>query len=270
MGSIVGIGNKTHALGAPGGSMTWATDNSEIPFAALRGAAPVTLGNVTALMSLGSRLALARVALRARADQAEVDRLAPVIRAGVDLLVLGSAGDDARDADTLGAFREVYAHLPLLLATANGDCAQDASADVVHLARPGWRLWGSYPRGHQWSLLGRDAGDARTVSRPGDEWQYLFVGPLAEGDVDSPPFVEAVAQQEPFSREALPWFVLGDFRADSLAPFITAGARRVALTDVVLDDEDPVGRVAAIRAAVEHAWNGDGAAKSYRLAAAAF
>ncbi|GAB3822099.1 hypothetical protein GCM10028820_31730 [Tessaracoccus terricola] len=226
--------------------------------------------NVTALMSLGTRLALARIALHARADQADVERLAPVIRAGVDLLVLGSAGDDARDADVLGAFREVYAHVPLLLATANGDCAKDASADVVHLEKPGWKLWGSYPKGHQWSLLGRNACDARTVRRPGGEWQYLFVGPLGADDVDSPPLAEAVATQRPFTRDALPWFVLGDFGAETIAPFLAAGARRVALTDTVLDDPDPVARVAAVRAAVERAWEGDGDAKAYRLAATAF
>lgn len=221
-------------------------------------------------MSLKSRLALARIALHARADQADVEHLAPVIQAGVDLLVLGSAGDDAQDADTLRAFREVYAHVPLLLATANGDCAEDASADVVHLAKPGWKLWGSYPKGHQWSLLGRDARDARTVRRPGDEWQYLFVGPVSTDEVEAPPFREAVSEQKPFSSESLPWFVLGDFAADSVQPFLAAGARRVALTDVVLDEADAVARVAAVRSAVDRAWDEDGAAKAYRLAAAAF
>lgn len=269
MGTIVGIGNKTHTLGAPGGIMACAPDRAEICLDALSGAAPVTLGPVTAMMSLRSRLALARVALHARADQADIERLAPVLQSGVDLLVLGSAGDDERDAETLRSFREVYAHVPLLLATANGDCAQDASADVVHLAKPGWKLWGSYPRGHQWGLLGRNVGDARTVRKPGDEWQYLFVGPVTVHDEQSRPFVEAVSEQKPFSREALPWFVLGDFDAASVAPFLAAGARRVALGDAVLDHQDPAGRVAAIRTAVDAAWAADESSKAYSLAAAA-
>lgn len=268
MGMILGTGSERRALGAPGGSIARATDKHRNPHRRPDRGSAGYAGDVTALMSLGSRLALARVALHARSDQSDIDRLAPVIRAGVDLLVLGASGDDSRDADTLGAFREVYAHVPLLLATANGDCAEDASADVVHLERPGWKLWGSYPRGHQWSLLGRNACDARTVRRPGDEWQYLFVGPLTADDTDSPPFVEAVSRQRPFSSEALPWFVLGDFSAQSVAPFLAAGARRVALTDAVLDDPDAVARVGAVRAAVEHAWSSDADAKAYRLAAA--
>lgn len=268
MGTILGIGDKSHALGAPGGSMTCTTDNAEIRVATLSDPVTVTLGCVTALMSLRSRLALARLALRTRADQADVGRLAPVIAAGVDLLVLGASGDEDLDAERLSEFREAYAQLPLLLATANGGCAEQASADVVHLARPGWKLWGSYPRGHQWSLLGRDACDARTVERPGDDWDYLFVGPLEDDGVGSPPFVEAVAQQRPFERDALPWFVLGGFTAATVAPFLQAGARRVALTDSVLDDEDPVALVGAVAAAVRQAWDDDAASRSYRMAAA--
>lgn len=269
MGTIVGIGDKSHALGAPGRSMTWTSDNSEIRVAAMIGPVAVTLGRVTALMSLRSRLALARLALQARADQADVARLAPVIAAGVDLLVLGASGDDELDAARVSEFREAYARLPLLLATANGDCAERASADVVHLASPGWKLWGSYPRGHQWSLLGRNACDARTVERPGDDWSYLFVGPLGDDDVDSPPFVEALEEQRPFGRDALPWFVLGGFTAVTVAPFLEAGARRVALTDAVLDDEDPAPRVGAVAAAVRQSWDEDAASRTYRMAAAA-
>lgn len=226
-------------------------------------------GAVTAMMSLRSRLALAKLALHARPDQLDIDRLAPVLAAGVDLLVLGSSGDESADAATLRSFREVWARMPLLLATANGACAEDASADVVHLERPGWKLWGSYPKGHEWSLLGRNAGDARTVRRPGDEWDYLFVGPLGRDDADSRPLAEAVAEQRPFERDALPWFALGAFTPASVGPLIAAGARRVALTGEVMDGEDPAALVGGVRAELDRAWDEDPAARAYRMSAAA-
>lgn len=227
----------------------------------------VRLGNVTALMSLKSRLALARLALHVRADQADVPTLAPVLAAGVDLLVLGGSGDDAVDVDTLTSFRSVHGSSTLLLATDNGDAATQASADVVHIARPGWKMWGSYPRGHQWSLLGRGARDARTVRSPGDDWDYLFVGPLDLAQTDSRVLREAVPAQPAFSAEALPWFALGAFTPDSARTVVTAGVRRIALTPEALEAQDAVAAVQQIRAVLDAAWQADPAAAPYTAGA---
>ncbi|MCC2593409.1 hypothetical protein LKO27_08310 [Tessaracoccus sp. OS52] len=224
---------------------------------------------MTAMMSLRSRLALAKLALHARSDQLDVDRLAPLINAGVDLLVLGGTGDEAADAGTLRAFREVYARTPLLLATDNGDAAEEASADVVHLVKPGWKLWGSYPKGHEWTLLGRHTCDARTVRKPGDDWDYLFVGPLREDEFEAHPLREALAEQPPFAADALPWFALGAFQLSAVENLLGMGVRRIALTGDVLDAAEPVASVAGIRAALNRAWDNDEAARAYRLSAAA-
>lgn len=222
------------------------------------------------MMSLRARLALSKVALHARADQLDVEHLAPVILAGVDLLVLGSSGDKETDAGTVRAFRDAFAHTQLLLATDNGDAAELASADVVHLERPGWKLWGSYPKGHEWTLLGRGARDARTVRKPGDDWDYLFVGPLAVDDVDSRILVEAVTEQKPFAADTLPWFALCGFTLESVPRFVKAGARRIALTGDALESGDPVALVSGIKAVLNEAWEADEDSKRYRMSALAF
>lgn len=220
-------------------------------------------------MSLKSRLAMAKLALHVRAEQADLEFLAPLLQAGVDLLVLGSTGDDERDAEILGGFREVYARLPLLLATDNGGAAEQASADVVHLERPGLRLFGSLPRGHQWTLLGRNARDERTIRKPGDDYAYLFVGPIRDG-AESEALADAVEHQRPFSDGALPWFALGEFTLDEVTAVLGAGARRVALGGDVLDrDEDSVAFIAAVKEALDAAWAEDPEGGAYRRRAVA-
>lgn len=211
-------------------------------------------------MSLTSRLALARLALHVRGDQVDLHALAPVVAAGVDLLVLGTTGDDGTDARHLAAFRSAHGTTPLLLAVDNGDAAAEAAADVVHVERPGWKMWGSYPKGHEWTLLGRGARDARTVRRPGDDWDYLFVGPL---DVDQPgsrALREAVAEQTPFAEGSVPWFALGAHTVSSAQAVVAAGARRIGLTADVLDGADPVALVRQVRQMLDAAWKADPAA----------
>lgn len=223
-------------------------------------------------MSLKSRLALARLALHIRAEQASVDQLAPVLAAGVDLLVLGSCGDDQRDAEVLRDFREVYARLPLLLAIDNPAAAQQASADVVHVERPGWKLLGGgQPRGHEWTLLGRNARDARTIRKPGNEWDYLFVGPLGTGHADTSAVRAAVEAQPPLTADALPWFAYGDFSLTDVEAALAVGARRIALGGDVLDaDGDVAALVAGIAGPIDAAWAADPKASSYRSRALAF
>lgn len=214
-------------------------------------------------MSLKSRLALAKVALHVRADQADLAFLVPVIEAGVDLLVLGSRDDVDADVEALVTFRRAYGHVPLLLAIDNGDAAERASADVVHIERPGWKLWGSYPKGHEWTLLGRGARDARTVRKPGGDWDYMFVGPLEVTDTDSKVLQEALSEQKPLDAEALPWFALGAFTTATADDFISAGVRRIALTGDALEDGDPAALVRGIRAALDDAWKSDPAGFGY-------
>lgn len=214
-------------------------------------------------MSLQARLALARLALHVPADRVAVDLLSPLVAAGVDLLVLGASDDAGRDAARLRECRDVWGTTGLLVATANPDAAVPAAADVVHLARPGWKLWGDYPRGHRWSLLGRDVRDARTVARPGGAWDYLVVAPVDPADPDDALLRAALEHQPVFGARALPWFALVPCDVRAAGEVLTAGARRLALGPDVLDDDDAEALVRGLREAVDAAWASDPAAAAY-------
>lgn len=227
---------------------------------------------MTALMSLRSRLALSKVALVVPGAVATPELAGRLVAAGLDLLVVGATDDARADADVVLALRAAVGTTRLLVATDNGAAAGPAQADVVHVHSPGWRLWGDYPSGHRWSLLGRCARDARTVRRPGDVWDYLFIGPLERVDPDSRALAEALAEQPPFVPKALPWFAYGDFDATGVRDLIGLGARRIALTSAAVSGGvggDVVERVAAISSALAAAWDADEAAQAYRMSAVA-
>lgn len=216
---------------------------------------------MTALVGLATRLALARLALFVPGASADVEALAPVVGAGVDLLILDGSGDVDADVEVLRTIRARWATTTLLAGTASAKVAEPALADVVHFRRPGWRFWG-YPRGHQWSLLGRHAGEPGIVEAPGSDFDYLFVGPLQDQATDL--LSLAVERHPPLVSAALPWFALGDFTAPQVDAHLLAGARRVALTGDVLEREDPAGEVGVIAEAVARAWAGDERTKAYR------
>ncbi len=216
---------------------------------------------MTALVGLATRLALARMALVVPGGLADVEVLAPIIDAGVDLLVLEGSGDVDADVHALRAMRGRWGATTLLVATERAKVAEPALADVVHLRRPGWRFWG-YPKGHQWSLLGRHAGETGIVKVPGDAFDYLFVGPLS--GPDDALLATAVEHQQPLTSEALPWFALGDFTVQDVDGCLNAGARRIALTCGVLEREDPEATVRVIAESVARAWAGDERAHGYR------
>lgn len=224
---------------------------------------------MTALMSLRSRLALSRVAVLVPGTEASPGFVGELVAAGVDLLVVGTTGDEAADADIIRSLRAAHGATRLLIATDNGAAAGPASADVVHIHSPGWRLWGQYPSGHRWSLLGRCARDARTVRSPGDVWDYLFVGPLERIDAGSRALSEALAEQAAFREGSLPWFAYGDFTADEVDQLVELGVRRIALTADAFAAGDVVSRVSAIGSVLRAAWDADPEAVAYRFAAAA-
>lgn len=220
-------------------------------------------------MSLQARLALARLALHVPGDRVDIAVLSPLVAAGIDLLVLEGTGAPGADAARLQKCRDVWGTTGLLVATTNPAAAAPASADVVHVRRPGWKLWGDYPRGHRWSLLGRDVRDARTVGRPGGSWDYLVVGPVNPADPDDPLLRAALDHHPVFGARALPWFALAPFDVPSAAAVLEAGARRLALPGDTLDD-DRVGEVVqALREAVDEVWRTDAAAVAYLRAAVA-
>lgn len=222
---------------------------------------------MTALVGLATRLALAKVALHVPGGTQDVETLAPIIDAGVDLLLLGGTGDVDADVETLRTIRNRYGATPLLLGTSSKTVAAPGSADVVHLARPGWRFWG-YPKGHQWSLLGRHADHSAIVRDPGEDFDYLFVGPLM--DLDGDVIRAAVKTQPPLTPRALPWFALGNFDVDDAEACLTAGARRIALTGEVLERDDAVEVVRRVAEAVTRAWEADENSEAFRFEAFRF
>lgn len=222
---------------------------------------------MTALVGLATRLALAKVALHVPGGLADPETLTPVIAAGVDLLLIGETGDVDADVATLEAIRNRCGATPLLLGTSGKKAAAPASADVVHLARPGWRFWG-YPKGHQWSLLGRHGDHAAIVEDPGEDFDYLFVGPLT--DLGDDLLTVAVRDQPPLTTGALPWFALGNFDVEHVEVLLSAGARRVALTGEVLGRDHAIDVIRGISEAVTRAWEADERTQAFRFEAFRF
>ncbi|MEO7587302.1 MAG: hypothetical protein ABIS84_04665 [Arachnia sp.] len=218
---------------------------------------------MTALVSLATRLSLAKVALHVHADQADVDTLAPVVDAGVDLLLLGASGDVENDVETLRAFRRRYAHTRLLLGTDDEDVAEPGAADVVHFRRRHWLR--SHAKGHEWGLRGVDVLHESALASPGEDFNYLFVGSAIGLPEDL--LAAAVALQPPLTPDALPWFAVATPFTGQVAGALAVGARRIALTEDVVRRDDAEDVVGSIAEAVAQAWADDERTPDYRRAA---
>ncbi len=219
---------------------------------------------MTSLMGLRTRLALARVAVLVPCGLSDVETLSSLVDAGADLLILEGSDDVDADVDVVRSMRNRWGTSPLLLGTAKKDVAAPAAADVVHLKRPGWRFFG-YPQGHEWSLLGRHATEPDVMESPGDDFDYLFVGPLAS--TEDSLLMSAVEHQPPLTSTALPWFALGDFSVQQADGCLRAGARRIAFIADTMDREDAADRVRVIAESVARSWAGDERAHAYRASA---
>ena len=215
---------------------------------------------MTALVSLATRLSLAKVALHVSAEKAVSADLEPLISAGVDLLVLGGSGTVEQDVATLQDLRRRYARTRLLLGTDSDDVAVPGAADVVHYNRRHWLR--GHVKGHEWGLRGFTTAHGAAIASPGDDFDYMFVGPLADNQGDL--LASAVAHQPPLTATALPWFAMVDAGMDAVTGFLTAGARRVALSGDVWLEEDPCREVDRIAEAVAAAWSGDVRTPGYR------
>ncbi|RMB59662.1 hypothetical protein [Tessaracoccus antarcticus] len=218
---------------------------------------------MTALVSLATRLSLAKVALHVHADRADVEALAPVLAAGVDLLLLGGSGDVKDDVETLRTFRRRFAHTRLLLGTDDEDVAEPAAADVVHFRRRHWVR--AHTKGHEWGLRGVDVLHESALESPGEDFDYLFVGSAIglPGDL----LAAAVALQPPLTAGAVPWFAVATPFTGEVAGCLAAGARRIALTDEIVQRDDAADVVGSIAEAVSRAWADDERTPDYRRGA---
>ncbi len=219
---------------------------------------------MTALMGLRTRLALGKLAVLVPCSLSDVETLSSFVEAGADLLILEGSKDFEADVDVVRSMRSRWGTSTLLLGTANKDVAVPAAADVVHLKRPGWRFWG-YPQGHEWSLLGRHAAQRAVVESPGDDFDYLFVGPFV--NAEDPLLLSAVEHQPPLNAGSLPWFAMGDLSVQEADACLRAGARRIALTADTMGREDAADRIRVIAECVARSWAADERAHGYRLGA---
>ena len=211
------------------------------------------------MFSLATRLHMARLALIVEADQADVYDLAGVMHAGIDLLIIKSSSDGAADEQTLRSFREQWAQTQMLLGTSNQEAAERAAADVVHNFKPGW-FSRHLTRPHEWSLLGRNARDARAIRSPGEEYNYLIIGPT--DDPESRAVQAALESQPPLVIESLPWFV--QCSPEVVPGMLAGGARRFAFELSKLEETDPAEAVHDALALVDAAWKQDERAQGYR------
>lgn len=218
---------------------------------------------MSALMGLRTRLALARVGVIVPCGLSNVETLSSLVDAGADLLILEGSEDVEVDVDVLRSMRNRWGTSPLLVGTTEKKVAAPAAADVVHLKRPEWRFWG-YPRGHEWTLLGRHASEVGVIQSPGVDFDYLFV-PLA-GPQD-PLLAVGLEHQAPLTVDALPWFALGDFSPEDVEVLLVAGARRIALTVGLLERDDAVTVVRRTAGVVRQVWDDDHRSTAYRAAA---
>ena len=215
-------------------------------------------------MGLRTRLALARVAVLVPSALSDVETLSSFVDAGADLVILEGSDDVEADVNVLQSMRGRWGTSPLLVGTSNKDVAAPAAADVVHLKRPGWRFWG-YPQGHEWSLLGRHASERAVVESPGDDFDYLFVGPFA--DAQDRLLMAAVEHQPPLIAGSRPWFAMGDFSMQEADACLAAGARRIALTAETMGRQDAADRIRVIAECVARSWASDERAHGYRRGA---
>lgn len=176
------------------------------------------------MFSLQSRLRLARTAAIVDPACAASDALVDVVGAGLGMLILADSGDEEADANALKALRGRFGRTQLLLGTADAKAAGTAQADVVLAEKPSWWQF-SLHRPHEWSLMGRASRDARTVRKPGADYDFLVVGPVISRT--SPLLAAALSEHPPLAVESTPWFARSTV-ADAEG-LIATGARRIAL-----------------------------------------
>lgn len=225
------------------------------------------VGTVTALMSLDSRLRLARLHLITdvrESSQDFGDFVSAAFAGGVDVIQIRDAtAGDAALATALEQAREIaYASNGLVIMGHAPDAASRAKADALHLGAAS----GMTPRQgrrflHKWGLLGQSVHDTGDLGRAlkSTGVNYLFVGPVfgqVQGaDTPGLDFVRAAAARIPAGKpDGVPWFAVGGVTLANLPEVLEAGARRVAVSAAVTRASDPQAAARALRDVLDEAW----------------
>lgn len=225
---------------------------------------------MTALLPLTTRLSMARVALVLPPQHCGPEA-ADFAAHGADLLILSKGGRSVEEATaSVEQVRRRLFGLPTLVAADDVEVAARSAADVVFLARPGWRPFG-YHRPHAYSLFGRSIAEVAEAGRiDGDPFNFGFLGPAITGDTAGPRLAEMAAEHPPFSLPAGPiWFAAGGISSATVGAVLATGARRVSVSRAVFKAADPFTETRLIAAAVRAAWAADEASRDYCAAALA-
>ena len=225
---------------------------------------------VTALMSLDTRLRLARLHLITDVRESSRDFgdfVSAAFAGGVDVIqIRDTKADDDALASALEQAREIaYASNGLVVIGNAPDVASRSKADALHLGAAS----GMTPRQgrrylHKWGLLGQSVHDTADLGRAlkSTGVNYLFVGPVfgtVQGaETPGLAFVTAAARKVPASKpDGVPWFAVGGVTLDNLSDVLAAGARRVAVSAAVTRASDPQAAAQALRDVLDEAWASD-------------
>lgn len=221
---------------------------------------------MTVLLSLASRLRLAKLQLIVDARGAEGDLAGfarQVIRAGVDAIQLrdASLSPDQRAA-ALRALQQATQGTRALVLSDDIASAAAVGADGVHVRR-GLDAVRAKAKLHPWALAGRSAHDAAELAAAMADHgaDYLLVGKAVweQAARDLPPFSMPVRNK--------PWFAVGGINADTIADAVRAGARRVCVSRAITWASDPVAATAQLAGVLRRAWADDPQGDAYSFAA---
>lgn len=221
---------------------------------------------MTVLLSLASRLRLAKLHLivdarRAEGDLAEFAR--QMIRVGVDVLQLRDASlTPGQRVSALRTLRQATQGTRALVLSDDADAASQAGIDGVHVRR-GQDTVEVKARLHPWALAGRSAHNAaelaEAITDPGTD--YLLVGKTVWDSAarELPPFALPVRNK--------PWFAVGGITADNIDEAVRRGTRRVCVSRAITWASDPVEAAAELAGVLRRAWARDPAGDAYSMAA---
>lgn len=197
---------------------------------------------MTALLSLETRLRLARLALVVPPGREET--IPGLAASGANLVVLSRGERPARDASCVfQRIRREVTGMRTLLAVDSLDVGRWAGADLVYLGstRPG----GAFAP-HPHALMGRFA-TPEDLATPGP-FSFAFVGPAGDA------VRRAAAGYPPWAAASPVWFAAGGVTPGNIDAVLAAGARRVAASSSVFDAADPEAACRALATSLATAW----------------
>ena len=225
-------------------------------------------------MGLAQRLRIAKLQLvvDARAEQGDLEQVvSAALRGGVDVVQLRDR--KASSDELLAAFevvKRLVAAVPTATAAINRDpaVARRSGADVLHLGAADGPMASARAALHEFGLVGRSVHHKEDFGHI--DADYLFVGPVFSDAPGTPglPIVTQAAHLLPVTDvTATPWFAIGGITRENLDQVLQAGALRVAVSDAILDADDPEAAAAELRSALQAAWDARPEMERYTIAA---